>query len=144
MEQMEMVMKLSLATIKSINFYMNKSQKYVMAIFVPMTILILTFVVADKVLDGDGLIDCRTLKDSASIASCKADRWDVDKQFLLQMKEWNYSENDAVAALLKAKRELSGHPADIQAFDFNVTWWLWLIALVVIGGFEFKLFEDKK
>lgn len=31
-----------------------------------------------------------------------------------------------------------------QPFNFDATWWLWLIFVVIIGFIEYKLFENKE
>lgn len=31
-----------------------------------------------------------------------------------------------------------------QPFNFDATWWIWLIFVVIIGFIEYKLFENKE
>lgn len=31
-----------------------------------------------------------------------------------------------------------------QPFNFDATWWIWLIFVVIVGFIEYKLFENKE
>lgn len=94
---------------------MNKSQKHVSAIFIPIVILVLTFGVANTMLDGKAT--CTTISGVTRNARNPNCVFDGGGTY---------------------------HSGDIEALEFNKTWWLWLIALGIIGVSEFNLFEDKK
>ncbi len=32
---------------------------------------------------------------------------------------------------------------EAQPFNFDATWWIWIIFVVVVGYLEYKIFEDK-
>lgn len=88
---------------------MNNSQKKILAVFVPVIVLVLTFGIANKVLDRS--------------TACSG-----------------YTSGGGHGSYT-----LPGSPkepkCDVNALDFDRTWWIWLLAIGVIGFAEFKLFE---
>ncbi len=67
---------------------LNKQQKIIIGIVMPVILLIISLTIADNVAQADGYYP--------------------------------------------------GHP-----FKFHVTWWVWLLFVIIVGLFEFKLFEKK-
>ncbi len=85
---------------------MNKKQKLVLAIFIPIIILFVTIGIANSV---GYTVKTRTL---------------TENSYLRKYGEMTYRE---------------GNP-----FDWQRTWYIWLLSLTFCCIFEYKLFADKK
>ncbi len=85
---------------------MNKKQKLVLAIFVPIIILFITLVIANSV--GHTEIT-RTLPEGSYL-----------------------------------RKYLGTTTTEGNPFDWERTWYIWFLALIVCCIFEYKLFKDKK
>jgi len=94
---------------------MNKNQKIVLAIFVPIVILFITLGIANSV---GYTVRTRTVS--------------VPKSYLVS----KYSEKTYIS------KTYTYH--ERNPFDWGRTWYIWVLSLTFCCIFEYKLFEDKK
>ena len=90
---------------------MNKKQRLILAIFVPLIIIFITLVIANSV--GHKAITIPLPEDS------------LLRKYGMGMTTRTYYKK--------------GNP-----FDWERTWYIWLLSLTFCCIFEYKLFEDKK
>ena len=91
---------------------MNKNQKIILAIFVPIIVLFIALIIANSV----GVTSLTTTE--------------------------ILSEDDPFYELLGSISSSTSYTYD--PFDWQKTWYVWLIFLIFCCIFEYKLFADKK
>ena len=98
---------------------MNKNQKIVLAIFLPLVLLVASYGLSNVLLD-------------------KKCPYPVNQLSELETS-YGYMPMCSVYKLSNP-----GAVKDVSAFDFEDTWFIWGFALILISIGEYKLFGDKK
>jgi hypothetical protein len=108
---------------------MNIKQKIILAIFIPIVLFFITYTIAYYISVDEVVI--------RSAYTEKMSSTEMVKELIEAVEEGRQTKSPYIY-----------HPAVTRKyyypFDWQRTWYVWILFLTLCGVFEYKLFEDKK